>query len=110
MSKSDELSAKAAKLMSRSSSGTTDLRTAVAPEKPKSVPAARPRTVRLSVDIPAEEHLELNQWAFTAAGELGVTRVHGQELVRSLIHKALNDPVLRAAITESVGLAREARA
>jgi hypothetical protein len=66
----------------------------------------RVRPVRLTVDVAPADHAALARWCLDASGELGVARVHGQELIRALLHRVLHDVELRDAVTADVAAAR----
>ncbi len=112
MSRAEELTAKANRLRERqnvpaaeivSSAVATEIRTSVA------TAIVRVRPVRLTVDVPPADHAALNRWCLDAAAELGLARVHGQEIVRALLHRALRNPELRAAITGEVAAGRASK-
>ena len=105
MSRTEELAAKAARLRDRQN----------AAESSTSVPTevrsrgVRVRPVRLTVDVPPADHAALARWCLEAAQELGVARVHGQELVRALLRRALADAELREQVTRDVAAQRAAQ-
>ncbi len=105
MNKSEELAAKAARLRQRQDKAQDS--TYVPTEARKAPRAVRVKPVRLTVDVPLADHAALAHWCLEAAQELGVARVHGQELVRALLKKALSDPDLRQHVTSDVAALRE---
>ncbi len=74
--------------------------------RPAPARAVRVRPVRLTVDVSPADHNALARWCLDAAGELGVPRVHGQELVRALLRRALTDRSLREAVLDDVAAIR----
>lgn len=102
MSRTEELAAKAARLKDRQDAagvGSTSVATGVRT-------AVRVRPVRLTVDVAPADHAALARWCLDAAAELGVARVHGQELIRALLQRALRDAELRDATTAAVAATR----
>jgi hypothetical protein len=65
-------------------------------------PQVRTRPVRLTVDVAPAEHAALGRLALDAAAELGLARIHGQEIVRALIRRLLADPQLRREVLADV--------
>lgn len=128
MSKAEELAAKAARIRERQAAAAVEPLTsgdpglseqasassphagaptnARRPRADASSPTVRVRPVRLTVDVAPADHAALARWCLDAAGELGLARVAGQELVRSLLRRALEDQTLRAEITNEVGRVR----
>lgn len=98
MGRQEDLEAKAARMKEaaarRNAAATTEVRSPAPSELRTSVPGTRARTVRLTVDVPPQDHTELLQWCLGAAGQLGVTRVTGQEVLRTLLNKFLTDDKL----------------
>lgn len=100
-------------------SSSKELRSSVGGEAPAAAPAGtgrlttpspvRTRPVRLSVDIAPNEHTELARLALAAAAELGVVRVHGQEIVRAILRRYLNDPHLQRDVLADIRDERRAR-
>jgi hypothetical protein len=69
----------------------------------------RTRPVRLTVDVSPADHAALAHLALDAAAELGLARVHGQEIVRALIHRMLSEPDLQALVLADIAATRRAR-
>lgn len=131
MSKAEELAAKAARIRERQTAPRPAVSASMEPQNSgasepapassddagattnaresrtdASSPTVRVRPVRLTVDVTPADHAALARWCLDAAGELGLARVAGQELVRSLLRRALEDQTLRAQITHNVGRVR----
>lgn len=117
MSRAEDLAAKAARLRARAEQAPPPAAGAqfadavtspTSPEVSRSVatehsPArVRTRPVRLTVDVSPSEHAALGQLALDAAAELGLARVHGQEIVRALIRRLLVDPQVRREVLADV--------
>ncbi len=86
--------------------GMASLAQARVAHRPAPARAVRVRPVRLTVDVSPADHNALARWCLDAAGELGVPRVHGQELVRALLRRALTDRSLRDAVLDDVAAIR----
>jgi hypothetical protein len=69
----------------------------------------RTRPVRLTVDVSPADHAALAHLALDAAAQLGLARVHGQEIVRALIHRMLNEPDLQTRVLADIEAARRTR-
>lgn len=69
----------------------------------------RTRPVRLTVDVSPADHAALAHLALDAAAELGLARVHGQEIVRALIHRMLSEPDLQTHVLADIAAARRTR-
>lgn len=74
-----------------------------------STPQVRTRPVRLTVDVSPADHAALARLALEAAAELGLARVHGQEIVRALLHRMLGDPDLQRQIMTDIEMNRRTR-
>lgn len=72
-------------------------------------PRVRTRPVRLTVDVSPADHAALARLALDAAAELGLARVHGQEIVRALIHRMLSEPDLQRRVLAEVQASRRNR-
>jgi hypothetical protein len=60
----------------------------------------------LTVDVAPADHAALGRLALDAAGTLGLARVHGQDIVRALIHRMLADPQLQHAVLQEIATTR----
>ncbi|MGH3924837.1 MAG: hypothetical protein ACRDTT_18580 [Pseudonocardiaceae bacterium] len=54
----------------------------------------RSKPVRRTVDLPPTHHQKLTTWCSEAAVELGVARITGQDVLRSLVARLLTDETL----------------
>jgi hypothetical protein len=54
--------------------------------------------VRLTVDVPPADHAALRRLCGELAVALGVAQVSGQDVLRSLIRRALSDEAARAQL------------
>lgn len=89
--------------------GRTEVSSSVPTEPQRTARAVRTRPVRLTVDVAPAEHAELGRLALEAAAELGVARVHGQEIVRALIRRYLADPEVQRAALDDIARVRQSR-
>jgi hypothetical protein len=106
MSRTDDLAAKAARLRAqqgRTTPAVQQVSTSV-PTEVLSTTAQQVRTkpVRLTVDVSPADHAALNRLALEAAATIGVTRIHGQDIVRALIRRLLTDPGLHQAVITDI--------
>ena len=113
MTRADDLAAKAARLRARQAptgqAPTPDpAATSVPQYVSSSVPPVRSRPVRLTVDVSPADHAALLRLTVEAAAQLGLTRVHGQEIVRALIARMLTDADLQARVLADVAQVRRA--
>ncbi len=116
MSRADDIKAKAARIAEARRAGEgQEVRRSVPQEEHPADPEERParsvrtRPVRLSVDIAPRDHVELVRLTVAAAEELGVARVHGQEVVRAVLRRLLADPALQRQVLDDVRAERRAR-
>jgi hypothetical protein len=137
MSRAEDLAAKAARLRASQAPKPTTSQVAVepesveepaeptrapqyvstsVPEEPRparatrqATPHVRTRPVRLTVDVSPADHAALARLALDAAADLGLARVHGQEIVRALIHRMFNEPDLQRRVLADVQATRLAR-
>ena len=63
-------------------------------------------TVRRTVDLPLEDHRRFDQRRHDAAGDLGLTRVTGQEVLAALIHTLLIDERLSRKVARTIAAGR----
>lgn len=75
----------------------------------QATPHVRTRPVRLTVDVSPADHAALARLALDAAADLGLARVHGQEIVRALIHRMFTEPDLQRRVLADVQATRLAR-
>jgi hypothetical protein len=71
-------------------------------ENPATERPPRVRNVRHTVDLSPVEHRQFAVWCAEAAGELGVARVTGQEVLRALVVELLADDELARRIREVI--------
>jgi hypothetical protein len=50
--------------------------------------------VRRAVMLPYSEHMRLSSWCQATAAELGLSRITGQDVLRTLVVRLLTDPSL----------------
>jgi len=55
----------------------------------------RPRSVRLTVDLPPEDHTKLRQWCTEVAVRLDRGRISQADVIRVLLHRLHTDPELK---------------
>lgn len=104
MTRADQMKAKAAKLAARNA--TQEVRTSAPTEATENV---RVKPVRLTVDVTPADHAALNRLCLLVAEEIGVARVYGQEMVRSLVGVMLTDSALQARVIADVAQRRRDR-
>lgn len=97
--------------MSAGSSGSTGAvqqgRSWAAPAKRAA--AAESSTVRMTVDVDRADHAALSRALLDVAGELGVTRVPGQDVMRVLLRAYLTDAVLQERVLAELRDSRSSR-
>lgn len=67
-------------------------------EPPQVIRQERSRPVRRTVDLSPTHHRKLADWCSETAVELGVARVTGQDVLRSLVARLLTDETLARKI------------
>lgn len=109
MSRKEDLAEKAARLKNRQAVAANPSVGAreVEPTTPRPKPP-RARSVRLSLDVPPEDHAALVDWCVKIAADLQVARVPGQDVLRALLKRGFNDPVLRENVNRDVAALRDA--
>lgn len=93
MSKAEEIAAKSKRLedMSQSKEGTVSR-----------VEKVRVKPVRITADLPPVMHSDLVMWCANTAITIGRPRIHGQEVVRTLIARLLVNPELGQEIADEL--------
>jgi len=99
VSRTEDLAAKAARLkeLNASTSAGTEIRTYAAPEV-RTAQAPRTKPVRLTVDVSPADHAALKRLCIDLAAALGAAQMSGQDVLRSLIRRALVDEGARAQL------------
>jgi hypothetical protein len=75
----------------------------------KRATAAESSTVRLTVDVDRADHAALSRVLLDVAGELGVTRVPGQDVMRVLLRTYLTNDALQARVLAELRDSRSSR-
>ena len=109
MSKEQEITAKALRFKARTSA-PAEVRSSVDAEVRQSVAAEvrslppRLKPVRLNVDVSPVVRAALRGLCAELEVELGGTPVSGQDVLRSLIRRVLDDPDARAQLARDLGV------
>ncbi|HWN36227.1 MAG TPA: hypothetical protein VNP03_25970 [Pseudonocardia sp.] len=69
----------------------------------------RGEPVRRAVMLSPSEHLGLSEWCRATATELGLSRVTGQDVLRTLVVRLLTDPELASQLRAELAAKRARR-